>query len=183
MYGGAIDWRASKQKTVTTSSTEAEFLAISEAGKSLQWWKRFFAAIDFDPHHELGIKCDNKQTIRILTREDPTVQSRLRHVDIHQHWLHSTTCDSILNTDLALSEGYVVQKLREHEKRLQSKGKEAAHRATRNGNCFKCDKPGHIAINCRSNRRGPGQAESGPSEQGSRSRPNRRPRDQGEGTC
>ena len=95
---------------------------------------------------------------------------------------HSATCDSILNTDSTLSEAYVVQKLCEREKRLQSKGKEAANRAARNGNCFKCDKPGHIAINCRSNKGGPGQAESGPSE-GSRNRPNRRPGAQGDGTC
>lgn len=29
LYNGAIDWRASKQVTVTTSSTEAELLALS----------------------------------------------------------------------------------------------------------------------------------------------------------
>ena len=87
LYGGPIDWRASKQKTVTTSSTEAELLAISEAGKTLQWWKRLFAAIDFIPGHDLSIRCDNMQTIRILCKDDPMIHTRLRHVDIHQHWL------------------------------------------------------------------------------------------------
>ena len=29
LYGGAIDWKSSKQKTVNTSSTEAEFLSLS----------------------------------------------------------------------------------------------------------------------------------------------------------
>jgi hypothetical protein len=33
LYGGPIDWRASKQKTVTTSSTEAEFLSLSAAAR------------------------------------------------------------------------------------------------------------------------------------------------------
>ncbi|KJZ68185.1 hypothetical protein HIM_12424 [Hirsutella minnesotensis 3608] len=33
LFGGPIAWRASKQATVATSSTEAEFLAISEAAK------------------------------------------------------------------------------------------------------------------------------------------------------
>ena len=87
LYGGPIDWRASKQKTITTSSTEAELLAISEAGKTVQWWKRLFAAIGFDPEHHLTIRCDNMQTIRILCRDDPAVRTKLRHVDIHQHWL------------------------------------------------------------------------------------------------
>jgi hypothetical protein len=33
LYGGAIDWRAAKQSTVTTSSTEAELLALSRTAK------------------------------------------------------------------------------------------------------------------------------------------------------
>lgn len=91
LYGGPVDWKASKQHTVTTSSTEAEFLAISEAGKTLQWWRRLFASIGFDPEHHLSIKCDNMQTIRILCKDDPTIQTKLRHVDIHQHWLRQET--------------------------------------------------------------------------------------------
>lgn len=91
LYGGPIDWKASKQKTITTSSTEAELLAISEAGKTLQWWKRLFAAIGFDPKHHLSIQCDNMQTIRILCKDDPAIQTKLRHVDIHQHWLRQET--------------------------------------------------------------------------------------------
>jgi hypothetical protein len=36
-YGGPIDWKATKQPTVTTSTTEAELLGLSEAGKQVQW--------------------------------------------------------------------------------------------------------------------------------------------------
>ena len=39
LFGIAIDWQASKQHTVIISTTEAELLAISEAGKSILWWK------------------------------------------------------------------------------------------------------------------------------------------------
>ena len=35
LYERPIDWCAVKQKTIITSSTEAEFLAILEAGKTL----------------------------------------------------------------------------------------------------------------------------------------------------
>ena len=62
-------------------------LAISEAGKTVQWWKRLFTAIGFDPEHHLAIQCDNMQTIRILCKDDPAVRTKLRHVDIHQLWL------------------------------------------------------------------------------------------------
>jgi hypothetical protein len=45
LFGGLINWRSTKQKIVTTSSTEAELLALSHAAKEVLWWKRLFKAI------------------------------------------------------------------------------------------------------------------------------------------
>ena len=87
LYNGAIDWKASKQNTVTTSSTEAELLAISTAGKETIWWTRFFESINFDLGHKTYIQCDNMQTIRAFTSDTPRFTTKLRHVDIHRHWL------------------------------------------------------------------------------------------------
>ena len=85
LFNGMIDWKASKQRTVTTSSTEAELLAISAAGKELIWWTRFFQSINFHLDHPTSIQCDNRQTIRALTTN--RLITKLRHVDIHKHWL------------------------------------------------------------------------------------------------
>ncbi|KAJ5101017.1 hypothetical protein N7456_007069 [Penicillium angulare] len=87
IFGGPVEWRAGKQRTVTTSTTEAELLAISEGAKTIQMWKRLFTAIRFDPEHPLSIKCDNQQTVGLLTKEQPQLRTKLRHVDIHHHWL------------------------------------------------------------------------------------------------
>ena len=46
-----------------------------------------FDAIGFDPEHELSIKCDNQQTIDLLTNEESRFKTKLRHVDIPHHWL------------------------------------------------------------------------------------------------
>ena len=35
LFDEAIDWHATKQKTVTTSSTETEFLALSHTAKKI----------------------------------------------------------------------------------------------------------------------------------------------------
>ena len=87
LYKGPIDWKATKQRTVTTSTTEAELLALTLAGRETIWWKRFFESIDFDPGHHIAIQCDNTQTIRILTSENLRLNTKLRHVDIYQQWL------------------------------------------------------------------------------------------------
>jgi hypothetical protein len=45
LYEGPIDWRAAKQHTITTSSTEAELLSLSSTAKEFIWWTRFFSNI------------------------------------------------------------------------------------------------------------------------------------------
>lgn len=87
VYGGPVDWKASKQPTVTTSTTEAELLGLSETARSLQWWKRFVSRIQFNPDHTISIRCDNRQTVELLTSEQAKISTKLRHVDIHGHWL------------------------------------------------------------------------------------------------
>lgn len=85
LFNGMIDWKASKQRTVTTSSTEAELLAISTAGKEVIWWTRFFESISFELGYTTRIQCDNMQTIRVFTTNATRFITKLRHVDIHRH--------------------------------------------------------------------------------------------------
>ena len=88
LFDAAIDWQASKQYIITTSTTEAELFAISKAGKSIFWWWCLFDSIGFNPEHDLLILCDNMQTIDLLSKKDPQLQMKLCHVNIHHHWLH-----------------------------------------------------------------------------------------------
>lgn len=88
LYGGLIAWRANKQDTVTTSTTEAELLALSQTAKEALFSKRLLEELDNKlPQSTIPIQCDNQQTIRLLTEEVSQLQTKLRHVDIHNHWL------------------------------------------------------------------------------------------------
>ena len=87
LFGGIIDWKSSKQKTVTTSTTEAELLSLSHASSWLVWWQRFFASITLDLDQDYTIECDNLQTVRLMLKEAPKLETKLKHVDIHRHWL------------------------------------------------------------------------------------------------
>ena len=87
LFDGLIDWKASKQKTVTTSSTEAELMAMSMTANMKMWWDRFFECIDMKVGGPTHIECDNRQTIRAFTAQAAKLTTKLRHVDIHRHWL------------------------------------------------------------------------------------------------
>ena len=87
LFGGPVAWRANKQDTVTTSSTEAELLALSQTAKETMYLARLFRALSLELDQPLIIECDNRQTIRLLVEEVAKLQTKLRHVDIHSHWL------------------------------------------------------------------------------------------------
>ncbi|KAI9036259.1 Ty1/Copia family ribonuclease HI [Aspergillus affinis] len=65
LYNGPIEWKSGKQRAVTTSTTEVEFLVLSEAAKATYWWSRVFNTMGFDPQHEMFVSCDNQQTVRL----------------------------------------------------------------------------------------------------------------------
>ena len=71
LFGGPIDWKSTKQKTVIKSSTEAELLALSHACTESIWWQRFFVNIGLDLDEEHKVLCDNQQTIRLLRKTGP----------------------------------------------------------------------------------------------------------------
>lgn len=88
LFGGLIAWRANKQNTVTTSTTEAELLALAQAAKEGLFVERMLTRIGLElDTKRIVIEVDNHQTIRLVTDEFAQLKTKLRHVDIHDHWL------------------------------------------------------------------------------------------------
>ena len=86
LFGGIIAWRANKQDTVTTSTTEAELLALSQAAKVGLFLRRLVAELDVHLDDKtLTIECDNQQTIRLIKSEITTLTTKLMYVDVHNH--------------------------------------------------------------------------------------------------
>jgi Reverse transcriptase (RNA-dependent DNA polymerase) len=87
LFGGPIDWKATRQSSVSLSTTEAELMSLTNAARSYMWWTRFFRQIDFDPGHEPVIFCDNKMTTDHIMAENPKIHTNLKHVAIRDSWL------------------------------------------------------------------------------------------------
>ena len=88
LFGGVISWQANKQNTITTSTTEAELLALSQAAKEGLYIGRLLKELMVElDEHGIQILCDNQQTIWLVTEDIACLQTKLRHVDIHNHWL------------------------------------------------------------------------------------------------
>jgi hypothetical protein len=87
LFGGAIFWKAARQSTVTTSTTEAELLALDHVTKEAMALKRFFKELTLDLGELWHVWCDNQQTIRLVVGKNERINTRLRHVDIQNMWL------------------------------------------------------------------------------------------------
>lgn len=82
----AIDWGSILQRCVTTSTTEAELVSLSIAGGLLKWWTRFFEQVGYDPEIIPTLLCDNDQAVKLVTRADGLLPTKMKHVDIRTHW-------------------------------------------------------------------------------------------------
>jgi hypothetical protein len=87
MFDGPIMWQSSKQKTVATSTTEAELLSLSHIVRETMGLYRLFEQIHSDPEQQPNILCDNQQTVGLIQKERPQLTSKLKRVNVHNLWL------------------------------------------------------------------------------------------------
>ena len=100
LFGGLIAWKASKQDTVTTSTTEAELLALSQVAKEAIFTSRLLNELGVRlPDSTITIHCDNTQTISLINKEISKLQTKLRHVDIHNHWLRQEVARGVIRVE------------------------------------------------------------------------------------
>jgi len=80
--GSIISWRSKKQKSVATSTTEAEYMALSLASRQTMWLKRAF--IDLRLPTKIAIYCDNTGAIEVAN--NPKINERTKHIDVAYHY-------------------------------------------------------------------------------------------------
>ncbi|XP_036150019.1 secreted RxLR effector protein 161-like [Monomorium pharaonis] len=59
LSGCPIAWESRKQKTVALSSTEAEYMALTEAAKQATYLRHFLLELGFNTLAEIKVFCDN----------------------------------------------------------------------------------------------------------------------------
>jgi hypothetical protein len=79
LRSGTISWASQRQKVVTVSSTEAEYIAASEATKEVCWLQMLLHGITLPVDSPTPLLGDNNGT-HILAC-DPAFHSRAKHID------------------------------------------------------------------------------------------------------
>ena len=92
LNGGCISWRSKKQRTVALSSTEAEYMALSEAIQEAVWLKAFMQELgEVTGDHALTVYEDNQGAIALA--KNPEFHKRTKHIDIRYHFVREKVED------------------------------------------------------------------------------------------
>ena len=75
--GTAISWASNLQKIVTLSTTEAEYVAATEARKEMIWLYGFLD--ELDKKQEMGILHSDSQSVIFLSK-NLAFHSKLKHI-------------------------------------------------------------------------------------------------------
>jgi len=82
---GCISWQTRKQSSVATSSTQAEYQALSTATREAIWLKELLSDLGFPQNQPIIIQQDNQSTISLA--HNPVQHSRTKHIDIAHHYI------------------------------------------------------------------------------------------------
>jgi hypothetical protein len=89
-----ISWRAKKQATVSRSSSEAEYRALSSATCELQWLLYLLADLGITLIRPPALYCDNQSALHIAS--NPVFHERTKHLDIDCHLVREKVQKGIL---------------------------------------------------------------------------------------
>jgi hypothetical protein len=92
--GGAITWRSKKQTTIALSSTEAEYVALSEAGREVCWLRNLLFELGYPQNSPTLVKGDNDGSI--MMAHNPQLNNRSKHIGIRWHWVRELVEHNIL---------------------------------------------------------------------------------------
>ncbi len=87
--GGTITWQSKKQTIVALSSTEAEYIVLSEARHEACWLRNLSEELGFPQDLPTELKGDNMGAIVMVW--NPQFHKRSKHIATKWHWI----CDLI----------------------------------------------------------------------------------------
>jgi len=88
LAGGAVSWLSRKQRSVSTSTTEAEYIALSTCAKQAVWLAQLLRDIGYaqylgDSPWTTNLRGDNQSSLALV--RNPQIHERSKHIDICYH--------------------------------------------------------------------------------------------------
>ncbi|KAE8210107.1 hypothetical protein CF319_g9440 [Tilletia indica] len=84
LFGCAVSWKSQLQKTVAWSTTEAEYIALAEAGREALWIRNFLGELGLEQKTATPLYCDNDAATSIAN--NPAAFGKSKHFELKYHF-------------------------------------------------------------------------------------------------
>lgn len=89
-----VTWSSQRQKIVTLSATEAEYVAAATACKEAIWLRQLLTDPELLTDKHVDLSVDNQSTIRLI--HNPEFHQRTKHIDIRLHFIREKVENKII---------------------------------------------------------------------------------------
>ena len=109
LAGCPVSWSSKRQTTVAQSSTEAEYIAASEATKEAVWIGRLLEELCQPEIYPIPLHCDNQGSIALA--KNPENHQRTKHIDVWYHYIREKEEDGTIAIDYLPTEDMLADGL------------------------------------------------------------------------
>jgi len=95
--GGAVTWGSKKQNIVSLSTTEAEYVCLSDTVHEATWLRNLYAEIGYPQKEPTLVYGDNLGSLAIAT--NPCYHKRTKHFDIKHHYIRDQVSNKTIVTE------------------------------------------------------------------------------------
>jgi hypothetical protein len=85
LSNGPVTWSSQRQKMVTLSTTEAEYVAASLATREALWLRQLLNDVGLTCHGPTTLNVDNQSAIKLVKNSE--FHKRTKHIDIQYHFI------------------------------------------------------------------------------------------------
>jgi hypothetical protein len=123
---GAITWSSKIQRSVSTSTTEAEYHALGYAGKEAVWIRNLLRQLGFTQEQPTTIFGDNQGALALT--DNPEFHPRTKHIDVSAHYIRELIEDQVVKLQYRSTEQMLADcltkplKAAQHQRNVQHIG-------------------------------------------------------------
>jgi len=145
LNGGAISWTSKKQNSIALSTTEAEYMSMTQAAKEILWLRVLLDELGAFRHIEQLSQLHGDNQGALALARNPEYHARTKHIDIQHHLIRELVTTEKVNLEYCSTSDMIADIMTKalprvtHDKHSTAMGlhnaREDGHGTLREGAC------------------------------------------------